>query len=78
MKVKKLQQEQGIKPAIKQTSADARNAALEAKFKTSSQPKESDVKKTKEETRKNQAWGRNRRNSAVNCQEFGSKCKKVC
>ena len=40
MQVKKLCKQQGIKPTIKQTSTDARIAALEVKIKMTSQPEE--------------------------------------
>ena len=50
IQVSKLHEQQGIKPIAKQTSADARIAALDAKFRIASQPKEGDVKKKEEET----------------------------
>ena len=53
MQVRKLLKQHGIKPAAKQTSADARIA----KLRISSQPKECDVKKTKGETPKEPVWG---------------------
>ena len=48
MQVRILHKQQGIKPAMKQTSADARIAALGAKLGISSQPEEGDVKKTED------------------------------
>ena len=45
MQVCKLHEQQSIKPAIKQTSADARIAALEVNHGINYQPKDGDVKK---------------------------------
>ena len=45
MQVKKLCEQQGIKPTMKQTSSKARIAATEAQPRISSQPEEGDVKK---------------------------------
>ena len=58
MQVRKLCKQQDIKPAANQTSAYARTAALEAKLGISSQSKGGDVKKTKEETPKEQCRGK--------------------
>ena len=52
---------------MKQTSTDARIAALKAKFGISSQPKEGDVKKNEGETPKEPMWRRNR----GKCKEAG-------
>ena len=59
MQVKKMHEQQGIKLVMKQTSADARIAALEAQLRISSQPKEeeSNVRKKKGETSEEPAWG---------------------
>ena len=57
MKVRKLCEQQGIKPAVKMTSADTRIAALEAKLGVSSQPKEGNVKNWREKLPKNQHEG---------------------
>ena len=46
-------------------------------LRMSSQPKEGDAKKTKRETPKEPAWGRNRGNSAVTSQALGRKCKEL-
>ena len=73
MQVRKLHEQQGIKPMVKQTSADARIAALEAKLWISSQPKEGNVKKMKGETPEESVQGRNRGNSEVICQASGAK-----
>ena len=75
MQIRKLQEQQGIKPAAKQKGADARIAALEAKLRISSQPEEGDIKKTKGETPKEPAWRRNRGNPMMTCQASGAKCK---
>ena len=75
MQVRKLFKQQDIKPTSKQTSTDARIAALEAQFGLSSQPKEGDVKKKEGETPEEPAWGRNRGNPVVTYQALGSKCK---
>ena len=45
MQVCKLHEQQGIKPAMKQTIADARIAALKAKLGASSQPEKGNAKK---------------------------------
>ena len=50
--MRKLCEQQGIKPAAKQTSADARIAVLEAKLWISSQSEEGNVKKKGVETPK--------------------------
>ena len=73
MQVRKLHKQQGIKTAMKQTSTDARIAALEAKRGIASQPKEVDVKKKEGETPKEPKWGRNRGNSLVTHQALGAK-----
>ena len=56
MQVCKLCEQQGIKPSPKQTSTDARIAALEAKLRITYQPKEGDVKKKEGETPEEPAW----------------------
>ena len=62
-------------PLQSRLSTDVRIAALEENLGISSQPKEGDVKTTKGETSKEQAWGRNRGNPMVTYQESGVKCK---
>ena len=76
MQVRKLHEQQGIKPTMRQTSADMRIAALEAKLGVSSQSKEGDVKKPEGETPEEPAWGRNRGKPVVTCQALGNKCMK--
>ena len=75
MKVRKLCEQQGIKSAMKQTSADARIATLEAKLGIPSQPEEGDVKKKGGEAPKKPKWGRNRRNPAMTCKALCAKHK---
>ena len=77
MQVRKLQEQQGIKPAARQTSADATISALEAKLGIASQTKLGDVKEKVGETSKEPKWGRNRGNSSVTCQASGAKCKEL-
>ena len=76
MQVHKFHKQQGIKPAVKQISADARIAALEAKFVISSQPEEGDVSKNEEKTPNEPMWRRNRGNPVVTCQTLDAKHKK--
>ena len=64
-----------MKPVIQRTSPEAKISALEAQLWVNSQPKEGDVKKKEEETPKEPAWGRNRRNPVVTHQVLGGKCK---
>ena len=52
---------------MKQTSAEARIAALKAQLGISSQPKEGDVKKEERMTPKKTLQGRNRENPVVTC-----------
>ena len=61
---------------MKQTSADSSIVVLEAKLGISSEPKDGDVKKTKGETPKEAARGRNRGNPVVTHQALGTKHKK--
>ena len=76
MQVRKLNEQEGIMAATKQTNADTRTAALEAKLGvTFSQPEEGNVKKMEGKTPKKPAWRRNRGSPAVTCQASGSKCK---
>ena len=75
MQVCKLLEQQGIKPATKQANADARIAALEAKLRVSSQPKEEDVKKKEGEIPKEPTWRRNRGTLVVIHQALGAKHK---
>ena len=70
MKVRKLCEQQGIMPSAKQTSADARFSALEAKFEISSHPEEGDVKKTEGQPLEEQGWVRNRGNPVVTHQAY--------
>ena len=67
MQVHKLHEQQDIKPNMKQTSADAKIAALKAKLGVSSQPKEGNVNE--------KMWGRNRGNPVVTHQALGTKHK---
>ena len=55
MQVRKLHEQQSIKPTTRQTSRDARISALEAQLRISSQPKEGEVKKKEEENPKEAA-----------------------
>ena len=75
MQVRKLCEQQGIKPAVKQTSADARISVLEAKLGITSQPVQGDVNKKEGETPKEQKCGRNRGNSDMTHQASGAKHK---
>ena len=75
MQVRKLCEHQGIKPATKQTNADARIATFEAKLGIASQPKEGDVKKKEGETPKEPQWGKNWGNFAVTHQSLHAKSK---
>ena len=72
IRVRELCKHQGIKPAMKQTSAEVRIAALEAQLGIKSQPKKGDDEK-EEKTLKEPAWGRKRGNSVVTCK--AGKCK---
>ena len=71
----KICEQQGIKPAMKQTSTDARIAALEAKLGINSQLKEGNTKKKKGEAPKEPAWRRNRWNPVVTCKAYCAKHK---
>ena len=75
MQVRKLHEQQGIKPTMKQTSVDTRIAALEAKVGITSQPKKGDVKKKEGETLEEPKWERNSRNPVVTHQASGAKHK---
>ena len=77
MQIRKLQEQQGIKPAAKQTSTATRIAALEAQVGISSQPEEGDVKKKEGETPEEPAWEKKMGNPAVTCQALGSKCQET-
>ena len=77
MQVGKLHKHQGIKLAMKQTSIDARIAALDAKLGIASQSKEGDVKEKEGESPKEPQWGRNRGNPMLTCQALGAKCKQL-
>ena len=46
MQIRKLHEQQGIKPTIKQTSAEDKIAASEAKLWFSSQPEEGNINET--------------------------------
>ena len=74
MQVRKLHEQQGIKPTVKQTSAEARIAALDAWLRIHSQPKEGDVTKKKEEGPKEPVCGSNM-NPVVTCRALGGKHK---
>ena len=56
MQIRKLHEQQGIRLAARQTSADARIVVLDAKLMVRSQPKEGDDKKMKGETPEESAW----------------------
>ena len=75
MQVRKLQEEQGIKHTMWQTSADARISALEAKLGIASQPEQGGVKEKEGGTLKETIWGRNKENPEVTCQALGAKWK---
>ena len=75
MMVIKLQEQQGIKSATRQTTADARISAFEAKLWLTSQPKQGDIKEKEGETLEEPKWGKNRGNFVVTCQALGSKHK---
>ena len=66
MQVKKLHEMQGIKLAVKQTSAEARIIALEAQLGINSQPKKGDVKLEGETPET--SVGKNQRESCNNLQ----------
>ena len=57
MQIRKLHEQQGIKHAMKQTSADSRITALKEKLKVSSQPKRVISKRLRERFAKNQHRG---------------------
>ena len=75
MWVRKLLQQQHVKPAMKQPSTKTGIATFEAQLRVSSQAMKSDAKNKEVETLKEQAWGRSRENSVVTCHTLGSKCK---
>ena len=75
MQVHKLHEQQEIKPAMKQTSTDARIAVLESKLVINSEPIEGDIKKTEGKTLKEPAWRRDREHPVVTPQALGSYCK---
>ena len=74
VKVRKLSEQQGIKPTTKQISEEARIAALEARI--NSHFNKGDAKQ-EEETTKEPAWGRNKGNFTVTCQALGGKHKEL-
>ena len=75
MQVRKLHEQQGIKPATKHTNAKARIAALEAQLMINSQPKEGDAKQKDGETPREPERGKNRGNPNVTQLTSGVKCK---
>ena len=75
MQVRKRHEQQGIKHAVKHTSAEATIAALEAQLRINSQTMEGDLKQKKGETPEEAAWGRNRENPVVIFQALHGKCK---
>ena len=75
MQVRMLQEQQGIKPTMRQTSTDARISALEVKLGITSQSEQSGVKEKVGETPKEPKWGRNRGNFVVTCHALGAKHK---
>ena len=78
MQVRKQCEQQGIKPAMKQTSAEVRIITIETQLSISSQPMESGIKKKEGEIPKQPALGRNKGNPMVTCQALSSKCKEPC
>ena len=56
MQAPKLHKQQGIKPAMNQTSTDGWITSLKAKLRMDSQPKDS-VVKNRRESPKEPAWG---------------------
>ena len=58
MQVRTLQEQQGIKPAARQTSTDARISDLEAKLMITSQPEQGNVKEKEGEAPKDPKWGK--------------------
>ena len=56
MKVCKLYEQQDIKPAMEQTSAEARITALESKLGIPSKPKEGVVKKKEGNSQRTSMW----------------------
>ena len=77
MQVRKLHEQQGIKPTAKQTSAEARIAALKVQLGINSQTKESDAKKKGGETFEEPVGGRNIGYPAVTRQALDGKCKET-
>ena len=77
MQVLKLHKQQGIKIALKQTSTDTRIAALEAKLRITSQPKEGDFKKMEGQMPEEPKWGSNRGNPVMTHQASGAKHKEL-
>ena len=76
MQVKKLHEQQGIKPVTKQIRAEARIAALKAQLGINSMLEEGDAKQ-EGESPKEQGWGRNRGNPVVTCKALNSKCMEL-
>ena len=64
IQVRKLNKQQCIKPATKQTSANNRIAALKSKLGTSSQPKEGDDTNTVRESQRTSIWKEQRESCA--------------
>ena len=75
MQVRKFHEQLGIKPNVKQISADTRIAALEAKLGIASQTEEGDVKKKGGESPEESALGGNRWNLVMTHQALGVKYK---
>ena len=78
MLVRKLQQEQGIKPATRMASTETGVAALKAKFRVSSQTEQVYAKENLGETLRGTVWGRNRRNSVVTHQALVQGTQLTC
>ena len=76
MQVCKLCKQQDIKPAMKQTSTDARVAALEAKLRITSQPEEDDANK-KEREAPQEPSGENQRESYGDSPGLGCKMQGI-
>ena len=75
MQVRKLQEQQGIKPTYKQPITEAWIAALKNQLEVNSHPEEGDVMKKEGVTPEEPTGERNRGNPVVNDQALGDKCK---
>ena len=73
--VRKLHEQQSIKPIYKQPSTEARIAVIKAQLMLNTQSKKRDVMQNEGETPISSAWGGNRINPVVACQALGGKYK---